>query len=310
MDLRLLSTFRAIVDTGAFGRAADRLGIGPSTVTLRVQQLEDELGGPVFVRHGRRLALSELGEAVRRHADAIAGHLDALGSEAAEVGTAGRGTLRCGAVAPAAHLDVAPLLAGLVRDRPAVRVQLDIAGTEVLARAVAEGRLPFAVCSAPPSDLGVRFEPLFREPIVAVVAESSRLGRASAERATPVTARRHRGRARDRERGRLRLPRPRRADVRRRRAPPRRPGRGRQHGGAIAAVRAGLGVALVPGADLAAPPAGTVVRTVADLDLALPIGLVRPRTGEPHSPLTSEAIAAVRSAAPSWRPSDRARTRS
>ena len=108
-------------------------------------------------------------------------------SEAAEVGAAGRGTLRCGAVAPAAHLDVAPLLAGLVGDRPAVRVQLDVAGTEVLANAVAEGRLPFALCSAPRAGLGLRFEPLFHEPIVAVVAASSRLGRASASTDAPVT---------------------------------------------------------------------------------------------------------------------------
>ena len=226
------------------------------------------------------------------------------GSEAAEVGTAGRGTLRCGAVPPAAHLDVAPLLAGLVRDRPAVRVQLDIAGTEVLARAVAEGRLPFAVCSAPPPDLGVRFEPLFRERIVAVVAESSRLGRPSAEQPTPVRS----------------------ADIAAEPVIVSEAGCAyRAHveqtfvaagllidaraevgstAGAIAAVRSGLGVALVPGADLASPPAGTVVRTVADLDLALPVGLVRPRSGEPHSALTSEAIAAVRSAAPSWRAGD------
>jgi DNA-binding transcriptional LysR family regulator len=81
---------------------------------------------------------------------------------------------------------------------------------------------------------------------------------------------------------------------------------------AVAAVRAGLGVALLPAAGLTAtapaapagsspPPEGTVLRAVADVDLALPLGLVRPRAGEPHSALTSEAIAAVRAAAPAWR---------
>ncbi len=301
MDLRLLATFRAIVDTGAFGRAADRLGIGASTVTLHVQQLEHELGGPVFVRHGRRLALSELGEAVRRHADAIAGHVDALASEAAEVGAAGRGTLRCGAVAPAAHLDVAPLLAGLVGDRPAVRVQLDVAGTEVLANAVAEGRLPFALCSAPRAGLGLRFEPLFHEPIVAVVAASSRLGRASASTDAPVTGCdlaaepvivseagcAYRGHVEDAFVA-AGLTLDARAEV-------------GSTAAAVAAVRSGMGVALVPGADLATPPAGTVVRPVAEPDLALPLGLIRPRSGEPHSRLTSEAIAALRAAAPHWR---------
>jgi DNA-binding transcriptional LysR family regulator len=302
VDLRLLTTFRAIVDTGAFGRAADHLGIGASTVTLHVQQLEGELGGPVFVRHGRRLVLSELGESVLRHADAIAGHIDALASEAAEVGGAGRGTLRCGAVAPTAHLDVAPLLATLVGDRPAVRVQLDVAGTEALAKAVANGHLPFAVCSAPPAGLGLRFEPLFREPIVAVMATSSRLGRACASCDGPVT-----GDDLDGEpvivseagcayRAHVEdafiaagLTLEARAEV-------------GTTAAAVAAVSAGLGVALVPGAGLTALPAGTIARPVADPDLALPLGLVRPRTGEAHSRLTSEACAAIRSAAPRWRP--------
>src|SRR5918997_5571890 len=82
VDVRQLATFRTIVETGNFARAAGRLGIGASTVTLHIQQLEAELGGPLFVRQCRRLDLTELGSSLPRPADALAGHLDAIGEEA------------------------------------------------------------------------------------------------------------------------------------------------------------------------------------------------------------------------------------
>jgi DNA-binding transcriptional LysR family regulator len=178
VDLRQLATFRAIIDAGNFARAASRLGLGPSTVTLHIQGLEADLGGPLFIRQGRRLDLTELGDSVRRHADAIALHLDAIGEEAAELAAATRGTLRLGAIEPLAHLDLMPLLTTMARGRPAISVRLDVAGTALLSTSVAEGRLVFAVCSAPPRELDLIFEPLFREPIGALLPADHALAHA------------------------------------------------------------------------------------------------------------------------------------
>jgi DNA-binding transcriptional LysR family regulator len=130
-----------------------------------MQQLETELGGPMFIRHGRRLALTELGASVHSHADAISAHVGAIGEEAAELAAAARGTVRIGGVEPLAHLDLVPLLARLGRERPHIRLRIDVGSTALLATSVADGRLAFAVCSAPPPELELVFEPLFREPI-------------------------------------------------------------------------------------------------------------------------------------------------
>ena len=67
------------------------------------------------------------------------------------------------------------------------------------------------------------------------------------------------------------------------------------------AVRAGVGIALLPIAGLASPPQGTVARRVRGVDLSLAVGLVRANAGEPYSVLTSEVTAAIRRAAPVWR---------
>ncbi len=62
MELKNLRTFQAVVDQGSYQRAAERLGYAQSTITVQIQQLEEELGVPLFERLGRRMVLTEAGE--------------------------------------------------------------------------------------------------------------------------------------------------------------------------------------------------------------------------------------------------------
>ena len=52
MELKNLRTFQAVVDQGSYQKAADALGYTQSTVTVHIQQLEEELGVPLFQRAG------------------------------------------------------------------------------------------------------------------------------------------------------------------------------------------------------------------------------------------------------------------
>jgi DNA-binding transcriptional LysR family regulator len=61
-DLDLLRTFVTIVDCGSFTRASERLGRTQSTISLQVKRLEDGLGKRVFDREGRSFGLSPDGE--------------------------------------------------------------------------------------------------------------------------------------------------------------------------------------------------------------------------------------------------------
>jgi DNA-binding transcriptional LysR family regulator len=62
VELRHLITFKSIVELGSFGKAAERLGYAPSTITAHVRALEEELGYPVFERFGKRMNLTEMGK--------------------------------------------------------------------------------------------------------------------------------------------------------------------------------------------------------------------------------------------------------
>lgn len=61
LDLESLKLFIAVAEHGSFTRAAIKLGMTQPTISKRVQQLEDEMGGPLLYRHGRGVSLTDGG---------------------------------------------------------------------------------------------------------------------------------------------------------------------------------------------------------------------------------------------------------
>ena len=61
--------FWTVAREGSLARACAELRLSPSTVSKQVHQLEEALGHPLFVRSGRRLAITESGRVVFRYAD-------------------------------------------------------------------------------------------------------------------------------------------------------------------------------------------------------------------------------------------------
>ena len=64
MDLRNLITFKTILEEGSFQRAAQKLNYTQSTVSVQVQQLEQELQLKLFERIGRRMKLTDGGQQI------------------------------------------------------------------------------------------------------------------------------------------------------------------------------------------------------------------------------------------------------
>src|SRR5690606_13493663 len=58
LDLAALEIFRAVAAQGSVTRAAEQLSRVQSNVTTRVRQLEADLGTVLFLREGKRMALT------------------------------------------------------------------------------------------------------------------------------------------------------------------------------------------------------------------------------------------------------------
>ncbi len=61
-----LPAFRAVAETEHLPTAAEQLGVSSSALSRTVRLLEEELGAPLFVRLGRRIALNEEGRVMLR----------------------------------------------------------------------------------------------------------------------------------------------------------------------------------------------------------------------------------------------------
>ncbi|MCG7906326.1 MAG: LysR family transcriptional regulator, partial [Candidatus Thiodiazotropha taylori] len=59
--LESLESFVAVVESGQFTIAADRLGIGKSVISRRVSELEEHLGALLLHRTTRTLSLTDAG---------------------------------------------------------------------------------------------------------------------------------------------------------------------------------------------------------------------------------------------------------
>ena len=85
MEVRNLITFLKIIETGSFSKAAEQLTYSQSTVTVQIQQLEEEIGVQLFDRIGKKIYVTEKGHELEAYAQQII----ALTQQAAGAGAAG-----------------------------------------------------------------------------------------------------------------------------------------------------------------------------------------------------------------------------
>jgi len=163
MELRQLSYFVTVAEELHFGRAAERLHIVQSAVSMQIQRLERELGAELFDRTPRRVRLTAAGERLLPEARAVLAAADR-----ARAAVAPPPGLRIGtSTGMGAHLD--RVLAAFARRAPDIPVELfSLPVAERLDR-VADGRLDAAFVRSVEPVRGVRVLPLWPDPLVAAL---------------------------------------------------------------------------------------------------------------------------------------------
>ncbi len=120
-DLRY---FLELARAGTLSGTARRLGVEHTTVARRIQRLEAELKTPLFDRRREGYQLTELGQALLPHAEAMESAVLAAAEQLGGPQTAARGAVRLGAPEVFGTLVVAPRMLALFEQHPDLRVHL------------------------------------------------------------------------------------------------------------------------------------------------------------------------------------------
>ncbi|MGO4563529.1 LysR substrate-binding domain-containing protein [Rhizobium sp. 2YAF20] len=176
LDLTQLQSFVAVEQLGSFTLAAERLGLGQSTVSQHIQRLESALGRRLLARDTHRVVLTGDGEALLGHARmmlSIQGEVQSLFAD-----NSLRGSLRLGVSEDFVTSQLPYVLEEFVRSHPSVDLELTVALSGALYEMQDNGELDLVLAKRRLGD--VRGRLVYREPLIWLARDPERIRASSA----------------------------------------------------------------------------------------------------------------------------------
>lgn len=145
ITIRQLKAFISVAQERSFARAAERLHISPSAVTLAVRDLESEVGLRLFDRSTRSVELTPPAVTFLPVAERILGDLEGALEDLRSLAERQKGSVVVAAAASFINIVLTPAVAQLARRHPGIRVRIIEDTTESLVRRVVSGEVDFGV---------------------------------------------------------------------------------------------------------------------------------------------------------------------
>lgn len=179
MELRHLRYFIAVAEELNFSRAADRLGISQPPLSLQIQQLEKEIGAPLFYRRTRGVELTAAGKLLLEEARHILKQVDAAKNSVRRRARGETGRINIGS---SAGNYFHPLIPAIIREYgmhfPDVVLHPQGHSSALLVARLRAGLIDLAFIRLPVADSkGLAIELLVDEPTVMVLPAAHKLSR-------------------------------------------------------------------------------------------------------------------------------------
>ena len=159
MTLVQLRHFVVLAEAGSFVQACKALYVTQPALTRSIQALEDELGGRLFDRLGRRIALTPFGSEALQRARRLVADAEALKQTGKGLQAGLIGSLRIGLSSGPGALLSTPLMLHMAKHHPRLQLQISRGNTSVLIDELRDQHLDALVVDArsvrPSADLQV-----------------------------------------------------------------------------------------------------------------------------------------------------------
>jgi len=138
MNTKNLLTFKTILETGSFQKAADKLNFTQSTVTFQMKQLEEELSIKLFEKIGRKMELTQAGKDILPYIENIlqaAEQINNYGKSLSEI----TGTLRLAIPDSILIYNMQPFIQAFAHEAPNVQLVINSIQSGEINQSVVDG---------------------------------------------------------------------------------------------------------------------------------------------------------------------------
>ncbi len=169
MDINQIKTFIAVADTGSFIAAAEKVNVTQSTVSIRIKNLEDQLGTYLFERSKQGARLTIAGKHFLKHAIALAKIWDEARLSVG-IGEKMEALLRIGGQVSLWDGFLLKLLPWMRVHAPEIAIRTEMGYSPDLMQKLTEGSIDLAVMYRPQNRAGFKIKQIFVEEIVLVTS--------------------------------------------------------------------------------------------------------------------------------------------
>lgn len=168
MDIHRLSSFRAVVEEGGFGRAARRMFVSQPAISMQVQALERELGEQLLIRSSRGVEVTPAGAVLFEHVRRIFDEWDMARRQMSELRDLRRGRVSIGCSDTIAMHKLPEWLKGFLSRFPDIEFAMHSRHSRQIGRMLQAREIDLGMVTLPLSTPEVRTTTLFTYRDVAV----------------------------------------------------------------------------------------------------------------------------------------------
>lgn len=179
LEIRHLKLIQAIAETGSLSAAARGLHLTQSALSHQLKVLEDTVQGALFLRHGKKMVMTESGRRVLSAAQRVLGELTEMGEDLAELNRGEKASIRIATECYTSFHWLPRVIPLFQKQHPNVDIQLKPEISNNLSAQLESGELDLAIRMAPAKS---KFEnhPLFVDDIVVAMSPDHSLAQHNA----------------------------------------------------------------------------------------------------------------------------------